>query len=98
MILYEHIGLHNAHLNPINFTVCPYLQQDATYAAYQELGHILRSKKWQYHSKFDILSVCVCVCYGPLWENMTHMWIQNSIKFIICPFYSRTQLIQPTKN
>jgi hypothetical protein len=46
MVLYEHIGLHNAHLNPINFTICPYLQQDATYAAYQELGHyILRSRK-----------------------------------------------------
>uniref|UniRef100_A0A0A9H2S9 Uncharacterized protein n=1 Tax=Arundo donax TaxID=35708 RepID=A0A0A9H2S9_ARUDO len=30
---------HNAHINSINFIICPYLQQDATQAAYQELGH-----------------------------------------------------------
>ena len=30
---------HDAHLNSINIILCPYLQQDATHTAYQELGH-----------------------------------------------------------
>jgi len=31
----------NAHLNSIKYIVCPYLQQDATHADYQELGHCI---------------------------------------------------------
>uniref|UniRef100_A0A0A8XQI9 Uncharacterized protein n=1 Tax=Arundo donax TaxID=35708 RepID=A0A0A8XQI9_ARUDO len=50
---------HNAHLNSISFIVCPYLQQDATHAAYQELGHCNLGGKsvtnLQYHSRLNIL-------------------------------------------
>lgn len=37
MVLYEHLDSHNTHLNSINITLCPCLQQNATCAACQEI-------------------------------------------------------------
>lgn len=67
---------HDAHLNSITITICPYLQQDASYAAYQELGHCW-AKRVTVYMWWSFMSI-----YN---SHDAHL---NSTNIIVCPYFT----------